>query len=299
MSSASPTDSLQSAWTIGGVLTWTTERLVEHTSSARLDAELMLAHCLSVERIRLYMDYDKPLSSEERSRYRESVRRRLAGESVAYIIGQREFWSLALEVDHRVLVPRPETELLVERALAWLTAHPVARAPRVLDVGTGSGAIAIAIASEVGEAEVWAVDIDPEALQLARCNAQRHGVQVSFVASDLLAALAPGVDYDLIVSNPPYITTHELAELPPEVGHEPRHALDGGADGLEVIRRLLPQARHRLRSGGGLLLEIGSEQGPATRELLHQHGFAQVELFQDLAGLDRVVGAVGAPGASP
>lgn len=275
-------------WTTLRVLTWTAERFARAGLGApRLDAEVLLADVLSTERIQLYAQHDKPLAPEELERYRQVVRRRLAREPVAYITGRREFWSLTLEVDRRVLIPRPETELLVELALKRAAAL---ERPRLLDVGTGSGALAIALARELQRATVWATEASAGALTVARRNVERHAAAVTLLEGDLLAPLPAELTLDLIVSNPPYVASGDLLGLEPEVrDFEPRAALDGGPDGLEVVRRLVPQAAARLVPGGWLALEIGCRQAALVRRLLEEHGFEEVRAHKDLAGLDRVV----------
>lgn len=284
----------QRRWDLLAVLNWTAQRFTrEAVDSPRLDAEVLLAHCLGVERIRLYMDHDKPLSEAERAVFRELVRRRLAGEPVAYIIGTREFWSLVLEVGPAVLIPRPETEGLVEQALARLGAMGRPEPVTAVDVGTGSGAIALALASELPHAAIHATEISPAALELARSNAARLELSVQWHQGDLLERLPRQLRPDLVVSNPPYIASRDLVKLPRDVrSFEPRGALDGGADGLQVINRLVPQAAQRLGPGGALMLEIGHDQGPAVGQLLRLHGFEQVEIIKDLAGLDRIVSGI-------
>ena len=278
------------SWAILEVLNWTTERFTrEGVESPRVDAEVLLARCLNLERIRLYMDHDKPLAAEELTAYRAAVRRRLAGEPVAYITGYREFWSLSLEVDSAVLIPRPETELLVELALARCDGT----SPVVVDVGTGSGAIAISLARELPGARVYAVDSSAGALEVARRNAQRHEVKLITLQGDLLEPLTTATEVeplDLVVSNPPYVTTAEMNDLPRHVrDFEPQEALHGGPDGLDVYRRLVPAAATALRSEGWLILEIGHAQGAAVSGLLEDSGFSKISVHKDLAGLDRAV----------
>lgn len=284
-------------WTVLRVLTWTVARFgQEGLSSPRLDAELLLSHCLGVERVRLYMDHEKPLRPEELARYRELVRRRLQREPVAYITGTREFWSLPLAVSDRVLVPRPETETLVEQALR-IVGELELDAPLVVDVGTGSGAVALALASELPRARVLALDVDPGALEVAAENARRLELELTLLQGDLLDALPEGAGpLDLVVANLPYVASGEIDGLQPEVARwEPRRALDGGPEGLDALRRLLPQAAARLGAGRGLALEIGAEQGVAVTRLCSEHGFEGVRVVQDLAGLDRVVCALRPP----
>ena len=279
------------SWTVLRVLAWTADRFgQEGLGSPRLDAELLLAHCLGVERVRLYMDHEKPLLPEELGRYRELVRRRLRREPVAYITGTREFWSLPLVVSDRVLVPRPETETLVEQALRSV-AELELDAPLIVDVGTGSGAIALALASELPRARILALDVDPAALEVAAENARRLELELTLLRGDLLDALpADTGPLDLVVANLPYVARSELDGLEPEVARwEPRRALDGGPDGLDPLRRLVAQAAARLGAGRALALEIGAEQAPAVTRLCSGHGFEGVRVVQDLAGLDRVV----------
>lgn len=273
-------------WTILKVLQWTTVRFGEKgISSARLDAEVLLAHVLGVTRVGLYMAYDQPMEGPELLRFRELIHRRLAGEPVAYLVGEQEFWSLAIKVDRRVLIPRPDTEALVEVGLRVARSG---RLSRIADVATGSGAVAIALAKEVPEAVMVATDASAEALAVARANVERHGLghRVELHQGDLLAPLV--ATFDLIVSNPPYVRSAELDTLAAEVKCEPRQALDGGCDGLAILRRLIPDARARLVLGGTLAVEHGHDQGQRVAELFRQSGYTQVATTADLAGHDRV-----------
>lgn len=277
-------------WTIADILRWTTDRFGELSASPRLDAEVLLAHCLSSERIRLYVDYAKPLSQTELAQFRQMVRRRLAHEPVAHITGQREFWSLSFAVDQHVLIPRPETELLVEQALTLLKPR-LESAPRVIDVGCGSGAIAVALCHELPNLDLIASDLSPAALRVAQVNTRRHAVTPSLLIADLLEPFGRAT-FDVVLANLPYIAASDLEQLQPEVArHEPKLALDGGDDGLDCFRRLIPQAARCLRPDGAILLEIGVGQGASVKGLLQQHGFDQVTIVPDLAGLERVVRA--------
>jgi release factor glutamine methyltransferase len=280
------------SWTILKVLTWTQGRFAERgLRSARLDAEVLLAQVLGRDRVGLYTHFDQPLSAEELAAFRALIKRRLAGEPVAYLVGKREFRSLELVVDARVLVPRPETETLVEVALARL---PVSAA-RVVDVGTGSGAIALALKSARPLDDVHAIDRSPEALEVARDNATRLKLEVTFHSGDLLAPVQELAPLDLVVSNPPYIASAEIPSLPVEVRHEPRLALDGGADGLTVIRRLIVEARALLDDNGAIAMEVGEGQAQAVAALLAQSGYREIAIAQDLAGIARVVSAIKMP----
>jgi release factor glutamine methyltransferase len=274
-------------WTILAVLNWTAQRFTEAgLGSPRLDAEVLLAHVLGYSRVQLYTRFDQPLERTELDAYRELIRRRLKGEPVAYLTGTKEFWSLAFKVDPRVLIPRPETELLVETALELTADLP---AGVLADVGTGSGAIACALKKERPGWRVLATDVSGDALAVARENAARLGLDLELLEGDLEAPLAAHAPLDLLVSNPPYIDAAELATLQREVrDHEPRLALSPGTDGLAVIRRLVAAAAALLRPGAALALEIGTGQGAAVRALLAGAGFVEVAVRRDYAGHDRV-----------
>lgn len=255
---------------------------------ARLDAELLFAAVLGINRALLLAHPDRRLTPKELARCRELIARRAAREPLAYILGRREFFGLEFAVDGRVLIPRPETELLVEHALRLAGLSP---APALADVGAGSGAIAVVLAVRLPAAAVYALDASDDALAVVAANARRHGVagRVRCLAGDLLAPL-PG-PVDLVVANLPYVPTAEWQALPPEIRDwEPRQALDGGPDGLDPIRRLLAQAPPFLRPGAALLLEIGAGQGPAATDLARRAlPGAVVRLQPDYAGLDRLV----------
>jgi release factor glutamine methyltransferase len=263
----------------------------------RLDAEILLAHALQCRRIDLYLRHDQPLAPEEVDRFRELIRRRSRREPVAYITGTKEFWSLPFTVTPRVLIPRPETELLVEVALeaaqALIVPHPGPL--RILEIGTGSGAVAIALAREGGERfHLVATDRSSEALQVARANARALGVddRIEFLQGDLLEPLGSHLGpFVMILSNPPYVPSREIPILSPEVReYEPRDALDGGEDGLAVIRRLLQETQDRLAEEGSLLLEVGAGQRPFIEETLRQTpSWRSWRWHQDLAGVDRVL----------
>ena len=265
------------------------------STTSRLDAELLLAEVLGVSRVDLYVNFEQPLNTAEIDRYRKLVRRRGEGEPVAYILGRAYFHNLTLRVDRHVLVPRPETEHLVEAALGFLVEGDWQRPPFVLDLGCGSGAIAIALAAGFPDADIVAADSSPEALELAEENARAAGVaqRIRFARSDMFEALDPMQTFDLIASNPPYISAEEWDKLPRDVrDYEPREALYGGPDGLHYYRQLAEEAPQFLRPRGALVLEIGASQAAAVRELLEASGrFGAVGVIQDYAGLDRVVEA--------
>lgn len=248
----------------------------------RLDAELLLAHALGVSRERLFLDADLEVEGDAVHLLREAVRRRsIEREPVAYIIGSKGFRRLDLTVDARVLIPRPETELLVEAALS------LPQGARVLDLGTGSGAVALALADERPDLTVWASDVSEDALTVALANGQRLGLSVRWLHSDLLEDVPDEID--ALVSNPPYVARSQTAELAPEIlRHEPEQALFAEADGLGSIAALLAQAarRSRLRF---VALEIGAGQADAVEQLMREAGFAHVKRLMDLAGIERVM----------
>jgi release factor glutamine methyltransferase len=280
-------------WTILDVLNWTAERFATAgIESPRLDAELLLADALATDRLHLYLDHDRPLGDDELARFRDRVRRRIAREPVAYIVGRREFWSLSFKVTPAVLIPRPDTELLVETAAARLKTHP---APRIVDVGTGSGAIAVALARELPAARVDAVDLSEDALAVARENALALGVaeRVAFRRGDLLGEAGAGV-YDLVVSNPPYVAPEAYEALMPEVRlYEPKAALVAADGGMAIVRRLVRDAPAALRPGGLLLIEIGFDQADRARALFaDRETWEEPVVLKDLAGRDRAVLAV-------
>jgi len=253
---------------------------------ARLDAEILLAHALGITRAQLHAHPQGQLSSAELANYRQLIERRARHEPVAYIVGHQEFYGLDLLVDSRVLIPRPETELLVEKAIETSQRQSV-----VTDVGTGSGAIAVSLAIHLPQVLVYATDASAGALEVAARNCRRHGVEdrVHLLQGHLLEPLPEPVD--LIAANLPYVSQAEWAQLPPEINcYEPREALDGGLDGLDHIRRLLARAGEYLRPQGAILLEIGATQGEAVITLARCHfPAARVEIARDYAGLDRVV----------
>jgi release factor glutamine methyltransferase len=273
--------------TLGEVLRLSTAHLERHGSpTARLDAELLLGHALGLGRVELYTGFERPLSEAELSDCRELIARRAKREPVAYILGRWGFRGLDLDVDPRVLVPRPETELVVDRCLALLDG---VAGPDVLDLGTGSGAIALALASELPEAQVSGCDVSEDALDVARGNGERLGIGVEWIRSDLFSGL-DGRRFRLVVSNPPYVAEAELAGLDPEVRDwEPRGATVAGATGLEVIERIAAEARIALDPGGALVLEIGAGQAGAVAALLEGAGLADVGCQRDHAGIERIV----------
>jgi len=283
-------------WTILALLRWTTDYFAQRgVSEPRASAEVLLAHVLGTRRLDLYLRHDQPLTEAELARFKTLVQRRLTGEPTQYLTGHQEFWSLDLRVSPAVLIPRPETEVLLETVLDLIRRPDSPPVRWVLDLGTGSGALALALARELPEARVVAVDISPEALLLARQNARRHHVEprLHLVRGDLCGPLKPGPGFQVIVSNPPYIPTADLPSLPPEIrDYEPRLALDGGPDGLAVLRRLAAQVHLHLAPGGLVALEVGLGQAPAVQALLAATAaYAATGCRPDYAGVDRVVWA--------
>jgi release factor glutamine methyltransferase len=277
-------------WTVGRLLAWTTEWLGSKGSeSPRLDAEVLLAHVRGCQRIMLYTAFDEVMADEPRTRFRELVRRRGAGEPVAYLVGHREFFSLSFAVSPAVLVPRPETEALVVRVIDLCR---TAEAPRIADVGTGSGAVAVTLAKHLPRATIHASDLSAAALAVARGNAERHGVagRITFVEADLLDHAALAGPMEVIVSNPPYVRESEYASLSRDVrDHEPRQALVAGPRGVEVIERLAAEAATRLVPGGWLVLEAGPlVAAEVTAILAATPGLKPGPVIADLAGLPRV-----------
>lgn len=279
------------AWTVGRLLEWTTGWLRGRgADSPRLDAEVLLAHVLGCQRIELYTRFDEAPAEEPRAAFRELVRRRGQGEPVAYLTGSREFFSLSFRVTPDVLVPRPETESLVVRGLD-LCRH--LEAPRIADVGTGSGAIAVALARHLPKATITAIDISAAAAAIARENAEAHGVadRVQVLEGDLLEGLPEGETFDLIISNPPYICEDEFAGLPRDVrDFEPRGALVAGPRGVEPLERLVAMTENRLEPGGWLLVEIGPPEASEAAIAAAAHLQPEATLPDD-AAIPRIVQA--------
>ncbi len=274
-------------WTIRRVLGWTAPHFEKQgVDSPRLTAEVLLAHVLGVDRVRLYVDFDRPLTKAELAAFRALISRRSAGEPTQYLTGRREFYNRSFQVDRRVLIPRPETELLVDEVLRSL---PRDQPLQLLDLCTGSGCIAITLAAERPLASVFATDLSKDACDVARANAEALKVadRVTVVQGDLFQPLAPTL-FDMVVANAPYVRSADIAGLSPEVRQEPHGALDGGADGLDLIRRIAAEAHRWLKPGGLLALELGETQGSAVRQLLNSEGYAGVQVEQDLARQDRL-----------
>lgn len=276
-------------WTTLRVLEWTTGRFAQAGfDSARLEAQVLLAHVLECDRVALYMQYDKPLGEPELAAYRALIRRRLAGEPVAYLTGRQEFWSLPFEVDQRVLIPRHDSETMIE-IVRDNTQSDAALC--LADICTGSGALAITLLRERANATAVATDNSDDALAVARHNAEANGVleRIELRCGDMLAALAADERFDVIVSNPPYIPSGDIDGLSAEVRHEPRAALDGGADGLDFVRTLIEGAHLHLSPGGLLAIEHGYDQAGAVRELIDATArYEPARTRDDLAGQPRI-----------
>jgi len=259
----------------------------------RRNIELLLAHVLDCQRLDLYLQYDSVVSDAKRDQLRELVRKRATGYPVQYLIGEVEFFGHSFLCDERALIPRPETELLVELGLKILRQNPHENRPRILDVGTGSGVIALSLALEFPQADIEAVDISEEALALASENARRLGLEnrVSFSKSDILSHFASGKHFELIISNLPYIPTAERPTLAREVQCEPLLALDGGHDGLQWIGRLIHQATGFLARGGYIALEIGYNQAQNVQKLLEQSAYTAISIERDYQQIERLITA--------
>lgn len=280
-------------WTIGKILNWTSEYFQKNNiDSPRLDAEVLLSHVLKKQRIYLYVHFDQPLNSEELAAYRECIKKRVRRMPVAYIIGSREFMGLDFKVTEATLIPRPDTEILVEAAIERLKQMGDVEL-RIADIGTGSGAICLSLLHYVENLTAVTVDISEAAIEVAKENAKDLGVaeRIEFLRGDLVSPLQNKGKFNAILSNPPYIPKRVIEGLEPEVrGYEPMSALDGGADGLDFYRRLLSSAGNFLADGGFLAVEIGIDQAEALRQMAQRNLiWKRVEVLKDLAGIERCV----------
>jgi release factor glutamine methyltransferase len=282
------------SWTIGRLLQWTTDYLKQHgADSPRLDAEVLLAHARRCKRIELYTAFDEPASEELKTTFRALVKQRAEGKPVAYLVGRREFYSMEFRVTPEVLIPRPETELLVVRLLDIAKQSGSNDSLTIADIGTGSGVIAVVTAKWLPKAHITAIDRSKKALEVARANAAQHGVadRIQWVESDLFAGVPADVKFDIVASNPPYVSEAEFGLLSKTVKEfEQYEALVAGPRGTEVIERLIPQAVERLKRGGWLLVEVSPMIEPEARGLLETDGRFQVEpTVKDLAHQPRVI----------
>lgn len=277
-------------WTIIKILNWTKQYFADKgVENPRLDAEILLCAVLKCERIKLYLDFERPLDEQELAVYRGYVARRAQHEPLAYILGEKAFMRNTFKVNSHTLVPRPETELLVESLV--MAAEKVNSAPMLLDIGTGSGAILVSLLDYLPQAKGVGVDISPGALAVAKENAVRVGVadRATFLHSDLFSGIPAERKFDIIVSNPPYIPAAEIATLARDVQREPRGALDGGNDGLDFYRRITENAGTHLVADGLLAFEIGIGQSEAVCAMCRENGLGAVALRRDYAGIDRMV----------
>jgi release factor glutamine methyltransferase len=283
-------------WTILKLLEWTATYFKEkNVAEPRSSAEVLLAHVLSQDRLFLYLNYDRPMEPQELSIFRNYIKRRVTGEPNQYITGVQEFWSLSFRVNPEVLIPRPETEVLVEAVLDFAQKKEhAATGLSIVDIGTGSGAVAVALANELPNARVVAVDSSMQALQLARENARSHQVeqQLNFVCGDILGGISRAVEtFDVVVSNPPYVSQTDFQQLPREIrDHEPYRALAGGPEGLQVIGRIIAQAPAVLRQKGCLFLEIGAGQADNVGDLVSKaNSYGSFRILKDYSEMDRVL----------
>jgi release factor glutamine methyltransferase len=297
MESQTPITTSPASVSIQAVVRANVPRLIEAgIETARLDAEILLSHVLKVTQEQFVLFSDMPLRPEQMRHYEKLLLRRIRREPVAHITGRQEFWSLAFRITPDVLIPRPETERLVEITLELAREFPANKTFKILDVGTGSGAIAVSLARELPSSMIWATDVSVEALEIARSNAARYGAceRVRLLHGDLFEPFGETAGgFDLIVSNPPYIRSAEVDALEPEVSlWEPRGALDGGVDGLDFYRRIAREASDHLAPNGAVAVEIGADMGREVAGLFAGGGrYAGVTVFQDYAGRDRVVTA--------
>lgn len=279
---------IKEPWTIGSILKWTGQYLGgKGVENPRLDAEVLLSHILGKDRLYLYVNFDQPLQLQELSLFRETVKQRALRVPVAYITGHKEFMGLDFMVDDNVLVPRPDTEILVETALERLKGL---ENPQIADIGTGSGAIIVSVLEKYAGAFGMAVDISPKSLAVAKNNAVHHAVadRLEFACGDLLEPLQGRV-FDAILSNPPYIPAPDIASLEPEVRREPLLALNGGTDGLDFYRRLIYGGEQLLKPQGFMMLELGIGQAAVLPDLIKESAKLKIEkIVKDYAGIDRV-----------
>jgi release factor glutamine methyltransferase len=286
----------EESWTVLKLLQWTTDYFQRNNvPEPRTSAEVLLAHVLAEDRLFLYLNYDRPMETNELAAYRACIKRRLGGEPNQYITGIQEFWSLPLRVSPDVLIPRPETEVLVEAVLEFLDKD--GSNVDILDLGTGSGAIAIALARELPAARIMATDLSLAALRLAQENAKLHQVdeRILFVRGDMFAAIPGGSQkFMVVVTNPPYVSHAEILELPREIrDFEPLQALEGGPDGLAAIRHIVAEAPTVLSQAGGLFMEMGAGQAESVSSLvLESQEYRNFHIRQDYSGLDRVLVAI-------
>lgn len=293
---------INSIWTIEKTLAAADSFLKKHGSLApRLEAERLMANILDVERIDLYIQYDRPLLEDEREAYRETIKVRARGLPLQYIIGEQGFRKITLKVSPEVLIPRPETELLVEYVIGEIDRlrdkkrDEGREAPVILDIGTGSGAISISLAYEVDNIEIWALDRSSKALEIAIENASTYDLhkKIRFFKSDIFSGVKDiyAGRFDIIVANPPYIATGMISKLPVDVRHEPIEALDGGAEGLDFYQSIIVGSKEYLKSGGSVIFEVGDDQANRVIKIFTDNFFSDIHMIQDYSGRDRIVAA--------
>lgn len=278
-------------WTVRRILGWVTDYLESKgCDTPRLDAEVLLGHCLKMSRVELYLNYERPLSDAERDSFRELVYRRSRREPVSLITGKKEFWSIPIRVSRGVLIPRPDTETLVEATVSELSEF---QNPLALEIGVGSGAISVAILKENPNARIVGVDINLKATEVSFQNASANGCSDRFMplAADLTSAFRPGPLFDVIFSNPPYIPTDLISGLAPEVvNFDPISALDGGPDGLDYFRRIVHEAPWFMSRNGRLIMEIGDDQHDSVKSIVEAEGkYSDITFHRDLTGTIRVI----------
>lgn len=286
-----------SKWTLTEVLVAAKEYLAKQKlTSPQLEAELLLAHSLELTRVELYVQYDRPLKEEEREKFKRVLKERCAGKPLQYITGNQAFRRLNLRVGDGVFIPRPETELLVEKVIDEIGFAAASSNSRLmlLDLGAGAGTICLALAEELEDADIWAVDISEKSLAVAEANAIAHGLEnkVTFICGDLFSALprTPAMKFDAIVANPPYIPSAQIDTLQAEVkNHEPREALDGGATGMDFYRRITERASQYLEDRGLIAFEVGIDQSVLVSDLLVDSGFPSIDTYEDYNGIKRVI----------
>ncbi len=284
----------EETWTIKKLLDWTTEYFKKYNIEwPHLEAEILLAHSLKVPRIQLYVQFEKVLTSEELAEYKKLILRRSKHEPVAYIIETQPFMSLEFKVNPSVLIPRPETEKLVE---ITIDASKTFKSPLIADLGTGSGAIAVSLAKYISGSKIYATDVSKEAIEIAKENAEKHGVQdrCTFFVGSLFEPLEDMKGrFDIIVSNPPYVKTAEIDSLEPDIkDFEPRHALEAGEDGLKYIREIIEKSPAYLKNPGKILMEFGMGQGSTILDLAEKDGkYKNQQIIKDNSGIDRILEA--------
>lgn len=285
------TQEKSNTWTIGLIIKAATDYLQkQEVESPRLNAEMLLGHCLNLSRVELYLKYNQPLNKRERSAYKQLLVKRASGEPLQYLLGKQSFRYLELDVEKGVFIPRLETEILVEQIISWVKRTYCSKQVNILDIGTGSGAIAISLAHELGHAHLWATDISAQALSVASKNAAKYGLseRISFLRGSLFKPLPKEIIFHVIVSNPPYIKEADLAKLPPEVKKEPHLALAAGVDGLKFYQAIASQFAAYLAEGGLIAFEVGQGQAELVGQMFTKKG-CTYKIVNDLNGQERVV----------